>query len=121
MTRRYGLIVIALMILACDGKAGRAGDSAARSSSPPAGMVHGVTMTPLSVTLGAGSAIRVFASVDADAAVVYRGVTNWTSGDPAVAAVDEGVVTARKAGTATITASAWADTTVKGTIVVTVK
>jgi uncharacterized protein YjdB len=121
MTRRHGLIVIAVVTLACGGKPGRTADSAGRSSSPPAGGVHGVTMTPLSVTLAAGTSIRVFASVDADVSVTYRGVTHWTSTDPSVVSVDEGVVTAHKPGTATIAASAWADTTVKGKIVVTVK
>jgi hypothetical protein len=100
------------------------GDSVTTTTpvTPPAPgtVVHGVTVTPSSVSLNVGQSVTLAASVDADAGVAARTVT-WSSSDATVASVGtDGKVTAIKAGTVTITASSTADATVKGAAVVTV-
>ncbi|MGI6687281.1 MAG: Ig-like domain-containing protein [Christensenellales bacterium] len=63
--------------------------------------VTGVTLTPPTLTLTVGGAATLTAAVEpADAA--NQNVT-WSSDKPAIAAVDNGVVTAVSVGTATIT------------------
>ena len=91
------------------------------TSTTPAAVVHGVTVTPNSVpNLQVGASVTLSASVDADAAVTDRTVT-WASSDATVASVDAtGKVTGVKAGTVTISAAAKADPSVKGAALVTV-
>jgi hypothetical protein len=83
------------------------------STTPPAAVVHSVTVTPASVSLSIGQNVTLVAQVNADAGLA-RTVT-WASTNAAVATVSSaGVVQAVASGTAVITATSTADPTVAG-------
>lgn len=67
-------------------------------------VVESVTLTPTAATVEEGKTVELTATVNPDNAA-DKTVT-WTTSDPAVATVENGVVTAVKEGTATITATA---------------
>jgi Bacterial Ig-like domain (group 2) len=86
-----------------------------QTSSAGPGQVHSVTITPSTVTLGAGQSVTLVATVDADAGVA-RTVT-WTSTNTAIATVSAtGTVTASATGSGTVAiqATSTADPTVSG-------
>ena len=81
--------------------------------------VTGINLNKSSLTMDALSTFRMTASVYPDSANDKR--ITWSSSDPAIASVDEnGLVTALKKGTATITAAAMDGSGVKSTCKVTV-
>ncbi|MBI1810251.1 MAG: Ig-like domain-containing protein, partial [Gemmatimonadetes bacterium] len=85
------------------------------SSPPPS--TPGVTVTPATATVTAGSTLQLMAT-DALGNRLASGVAVWTSSNGAVATVSgDGVVSALKAGTASITATRG---TSSGTAVITV-
>ena len=67
-------------------------------------LVTGVTLNPSSVTLAVGDNTQLTATVLPDDATDKS--VRWTSSDPAVATVENGLVAALKPGVATITATA---------------
>jgi len=82
--------------------------------------VISVTVSPSNVPMNVGDKVTLAASVNAEAGVTNRTVT-WSSSNTTVADVDaNGVVTAKAVGTASIVASAVANTAIKGAAVVTV-
>ena len=81
--------------------------------------VTGINLNKSSLTMDALGTFQMTASVYPDSANDKR--ITWSSSDPAIASVDEnGLVTALKKGTATITAAAMGDSGVKSTCKVTV-
>ncbi len=66
--------------------------------------VSGVRLSESSVTLKVGGTRQLSAIVE-PAAAEYEGIT-WTSSDPSVAIVTNGIISARKVGTTTISATA---------------
>lgn len=92
--------------------------------SEPVGLgddkVTGVTITPASINMNVGARVTLVATVTAGPAQFNRGV-RWVSGNAAVATVDvNGVVASIAVGTTIITATALADTKIKGEAMVTV-
>ena len=82
--------------------------------------VQSVTVSPANVSLNIGQTQPLVAVVNADAGIADRTVT-WTSNNTTVADVDaSGVVTAKSAGTAVISAKSKADVTKIGTATVVV-
>jgi uncharacterized protein YjdB len=80
---------------------------------------HSIGVTPSAVTLRAGQATALVAFVNADEGA-SRAV-RWSSSNPAIATVSpEGAVTAVSMGTATITARAESDTSVRADAAITV-
>ena len=81
--------------------------------------VTGISLNKSSLTMDALGTFQMTASVYPDSANDKR--ITWSSSDPAIASVDEnGLVTALKKGTATITAAAMDGSSVKSTCKVTV-
>ena len=81
--------------------------------------VTGVTLAPATSTGAVGSTVQLTATI-APAGATGKKVT-WSSSDNTVAAVDvRGLVTRRKVGTATITATSQDDATKTGTSAITV-
>ncbi len=79
--------------------------------------VTGVVVTPSTATVEEGKTVPLAATVQP--AGVPQAVT-WTTSDPAIATVSNGVVTGVSQGTATITATSVADSTRSGSATVTV-
>ncbi len=107
-----GLLVIA-GLTACGDKVTVAPGGGTSTSTTP--QVHSVTITPATVTLGAGQTVQLVATVNADAGLA-RTVT-WTSTNTSIATVNaSGLVTASATGSGTvaITATSTADPTVSG-------
>lgn len=89
------------------------------SQTPVTPVVHGVTVSPTQASMNVGDKITIGASVNADAGL-DRTVT-WSSSDATIASVDaNGLVTALKAGTASIKATSKADATQSASAVITV-
>ena len=89
--------------------------------NPPAdSSVTSVTVTPPNVTLQVGDKFSFSAAVAGGKDLTNRAVT-WTTGNAAVATVDQnGLVTAVGGGTTSITATSSANTAIKGSAAVTV-
>ncbi|HEY5220267.1 MAG TPA: Ig-like domain-containing protein, partial [Gemmatimonadaceae bacterium] len=106
-----GLLVIAGLTACGDKVTVAPGNGNTSTAGTP--VVHSVTVTPASVSLGVGQTVQLVASVDADATLA-RTVT-WASTAPAKATVSSsGLVTAVASGTVAITATSTADATVVG-------
>lgn len=73
---------------------------------PETPTVSGVTVTPATATVEAGKTTTLSASVTMSDGSSYGGNIAWTSSDENIATVVNGVVTAKTAGTVTITATA---------------
>lgn len=73
---------------------------------PDTPTVSGVTVTPASATVEEGKTTTLTASVTMSDGSAYGGSIVWTSSDEEIATVENGVVTAKAAGTVTITATA---------------
>ncbi len=107
-----GLLLLA-GLTACGDKVTVAPGGGSTTSATP--RVYSVTITPATVTLGAGQTVQLVATVNADAGLA-RTVT-WLSTNTAIATVNgSGLVTASAttAGTVAITATSTADNTVSG-------
>ena len=74
--------------------------------TPDTPTVTGVTVTPATATVEAGKTTTLSASVTMSDGSAYGGNIVWTSSDEDIATVENGVVTAKTAGTVTITATA---------------
>ncbi len=83
--------------------------------APP---VSGITLDPTEATLHIGESLTIHASVFPETAENQEVI--WNSQDPSVAAVADGVITAKKSGTTTITAVT-VDGSHKAVCVITVK
>lgn len=73
---------------------------------PDTPTVSGVTVTPATATVEEGKTTTLTASVTMSDGSAYGGSIVWTSSDENIATVENGVVTAKAAGTVTITATA---------------
>lgn len=103
------LLLIAIGLAACGSGSGSGGDPAVTS----------VAVTPSSLQLGVGTTATLEATVSARGGAVHT--VTWTTGNAAVASVDDGGrVTGIAAGTATITARSVHDATRSASATVTV-
>ncbi|MDE3216306.1 MAG: Ig-like domain-containing protein, partial [Gemmatimonadota bacterium] len=108
-----GLLVIAGLTACGDKVTVAPGGGGSTTSATP--RVYSVTITPATVTLGAGQSVQLVATVNADAGLA-RTVT-WASTNTAIATASAtGLVTASatNSGTVAITATSTADNTVSG-------
>ena len=82
--------------------------------------VYKVTVTPATLTMGINKTYKLNANVEGPTGVLRK--VFWTSSDETIATVDNNgnVTTKDKAGTVTITATSAANSTKKGTCVITV-
>ncbi len=121
----WGTVLAALLLAACGGGGGDGGGDGGGPGSgggpqPPSGSAGSVAVTPSSVQDYWGYDIQLSATArDASgAALSPQPTVNWASSDPSVAPVSStGLLTARRPGSATVTARAGA---VSGTATVTV-
>lgn len=101
------LAALALATLPALSACGGGGDGTS-TSPPPAAAVASVTVSLASATLETGATTQATATpLDASARTVAGRTASWTSSAPAIATVDagSGLVTARGAGTAQISAT----------------
>lgn len=85
---------------------------------PPDNKVTSVAITPQSIVMNVGDKLTLVATVTAGPDQSNLGV-RWATGNAAVASISEsGLLTSNRVGTAVITATALADTTIKGSAMV---
>ncbi|MDE6557761.1 MAG: Ig-like domain-containing protein, partial [Clostridia bacterium] len=88
------------------GTVGGGGGTGTPDPVPDTPTVTEVAVTPTTATVTAGETTNLTASVTMSDGSEYGGNVAWTSSDETVATVSNGVVTTKKAGTVTITATA---------------
>ncbi|MCF6462348.1 S-layer homology domain-containing protein, partial [Clostridium sp. Cult1] len=101
------------------GGGGGGGGGGRRDDKDDEVAVTGVSVSPKTMTLTVGKTGKITATVKPDNATNKK--VNWTTSDESIATVANGVVTAKAAGTATITATSDANSSKKDSCVVTVK
>lgn len=114
----WSLTLAAALLLASSCSSGDTSNDDESQTTTTSG-VSSVTLDKTSLTLLAGNASTLTATVSATSNDIATTVT-WTSSNESVATVSDGTVTAVASGSATITATSTADTTKKATCAVTV-
>lgn len=97
------LMSVSLVVAGCGG-----GGSGSGGNPPSAGAVASVVVTPAELTLNVGDSRQLQATMrDAQGSALQGRAVTWTSGDASkIAVTAEGLVSALRAGTTTVTASA---------------
>jgi hypothetical protein len=97
---------VAILVGACGGDGGATSGPPDQGTPTQSGS-YSIQLSVSTVTLGVGATTLVSANVRNPAGAVILTTVQWTTSNAAVATVDGGIVTARGAGSATITASAF--------------
>jgi uncharacterized protein YjdB len=117
--KALAFIFACVLIAACDTSltANVAGLGPGQGSGSDTCAVRAVIVTPDTATLRVNQTLQPSAAVQSCASSANEGV-RWTSSDTTIASVDAklGFIQARRVGNAIVTAAAVADTSMKGTV-----